>query len=364
VARYDLDEPALAEVLGGEPPYRRRQVLAGLWRRGVGPEEMTDLPSSLRARLVTDPRLSSSLELRHVASSGVGLTEKLLWQLDDGRSVETVLIRHHNRTTICVSSQAGCAMGCVFCATGQRGFGRHLRSAEIVEQAVLARRRAREQGWPATTNVVFMGMGEPLANLRGVLGALGRLTAEAAFPPRRIVVSTVGIPAGIRRLATAASGVGLALSLHAARDELRRELVPIARRWPLDTVLAAVEAWQEATGRRVSLEWTLIEGVNDQDRDADELARIASRLSAFVNLIPLNPTDGFDGRPSAAQTQERFRQRLSEAGVRVALRQPRGRSVDAACGQLAGRLLPGSKAPRSGVRRLEPTCGTLSVLTQ
>lgn len=296
---------------------------------------MTDLPKALRARLRADPRLARSLELARADASGAALTEKLLWRLHDGRFVETVAIRHHNRTTICLSSQAGCAMGCVFCATGQGGFDRHLSAAEIAEQAVLARRRAEEAGWPPTTNLVFMGMGEPLANVTGVLGALERLEHLAGVPARRIVVSTVGIPPGIRRLAEAAPGVGLALSLHAARDELRRELVPIARHWPLEAVLAAVEEHQRVSGRRVSLEWTLIEGVNDHDRDALELADVARRLGAFVNLIPLNPTPGYAGRATSRAVAERFRRRLAEAGVAVALRQPRGRSVRAACGQLA-----------------------------
>jgi len=351
VARFDSDEPALADVLQKEPAYRHRQVLASLWRRGADPEEMTDLPKDLRARLAADERLSPSLELERVDSSGTALTEKLLWRLRDGSSVETVAIRHRNRTTICLSSQAGCAMGCVFCATGQGGFRRHLQAAEIAEQAVRARRRALEAGWPGTTNLVFMGMGEPLVNLPGVLVAVERLERLSGIPARRMVVSTVGIPPGIRQLAKHAPGVGLALSLHGARDELRQELVPIARHWPLETILAAVEEHQRATKRRVSLEWTLIEGVNDQERDVVELAAIARRLGAFVNLIPLNPTAGYAGRATAPAAAERFRRHLAEAGVAVALRQPRGRSVAAACGQLAG----ASAGARAGEARRQRT---------
>jgi 23S rRNA (adenine2503-C2)-methyltransferase len=233
-----------------------------------------------------------------------------------------------DRVTVCVSTQAGCAMGCPFCATGQGGFKRHLLSYEIVEQVAWAMRER------PVTHVVFMGMGEPLANYNQTLRALRSLHDDMGLSARRLTVSTVGIVPGIRRLATEGLPVNLAVSLHAANDQLRDELVPINRRYPLAMLAEACAGYVQKTGRRLSLEWAVIGGVNDRAQDAEELARFAGPLRAHVNLIPLNETDGYraSARPRAAE----FRSRLRQLGVNATLRRTRGAAIEAACGQLAG----------------------------
>jgi 23S rRNA (adenine2503-C2)-methyltransferase len=262
-----------------------------------------------------------------------GDTVKWLWSLDDDRQVETVLMHYPDRSTVCVSSQAGCAMGCGFCATGQAGFDRHLTTGEIVEQVVRARAAAHATG-RRLSNVVFMGMGEPMANYDAVWRSVVRFHDDLGLSARHLTVSTVGIVPGIRRLAGEALPVNLAVSLHAANDELRDELVPINRRYPLAAVAEACEAYLAAMGRRVSFEWALIAGVNDRPSDAGELAAYARPLGAHVNLIPLNPTPGYPVLGTTAAGVRAFRDRLVGLGVNATVRRNRGTSIDAACGQL------------------------------
>jgi 23S rRNA (adenine2503-C2)-methyltransferase len=327
--RFDLTFPDVAAVVDGEPAYRVRQVWAAL-HAGREPEEMTELPAALRARLAD--RLTPGLRLEQESVSDRGDTTKWLWRLGDATAVETVLMRYPDRATVCVSTQAGCAMACSFCATGQAGFTRHLTTGEIVEQVVRARRAALPR---RVSNVVFMGMGEPLANYGPVWAAVERIHDELGLSARRLTLSTVGIVPGIRRLAGEALPVNLAVSLHAANDAKRNELVPINRRWPLAELLEACRAYVDAKGRRLSFEWAVIDGVNDQPIDAAELAAVALPLAAHVNLIPLNPTPGYPVRGTPPAGVREFRDRLKEAGVNVTVRRNRGTDIDAACGQLA-----------------------------
>jgi 23S rRNA (adenine2503-C2)-methyltransferase len=240
---------------------------------------------------------------------------------------------YRDRVTVCVSSQAGCAMGCGFCATGQAGFERHLTTGEIVEQVVRSTVRAREGG-RRVSNIVFMGMGEPLANYDNTWLAVERMHDDLGLSARHLTLSTIGIVPGIRRLATERLPVNLAVSLHAANDELRTELVPINKRYPLTALAAACREYLAAKGRRLSFEWALIDGVNDRKRDAAELAAYARPLRAHVNLIPLNPTPGWPARGTSAAGVRAFRDRLVELGINVTVRQTRGTDIDAACGQL------------------------------
>jgi len=331
--RYDATRADLGEILAGQPRYRVDQVWSGLYDQLATPQELTVLPKGLRAEL--EAALPLALDPVAESTSDRGETVKWLWQLHDGTRVETVLMHYDDRSTVCVSSQAGCAMGCTFCATGQAGFDRQLRVGEIVEQVVRASRRAREDG-RRLSNVVFMGMGEPLANYDPTWAAVERLHGALGLSARHITVSTVGIVPGIRRLAAEALPVNLAVSLHAADDALRDELVPINRRYPLSTLMDACAGYLQAKGRRLSFEWALIDGVNDRDRDADLLVERARGLPlpAHVNLIPLNPTPGYAVRGTPMRRVRAFRDRLREGGVNATVRQTRGTEIDAACGQL------------------------------
>jgi 23S rRNA (adenine2503-C2)-methyltransferase len=330
--RYDADQRALRTLLEGEPSYRVDQVWDGLYRLLVDPDEMTNVPKALRARV--DEALPPALHLIVERVSDDGDTVKQLWRLADGRAIESVLMRYHDRVTVCVSTQAGCAMGCGFCATGQAGFDRHLTTGEIVEQVVRAAQRLRAAGGGRVSNVVFMGMGEPLANYDNLWPAIERLHDPIGISARHLTVSTIGIVPGIRRLAAERLPVNLAVSLHAANDELRNELVPINRRYPLAPVAAACREYLAAKNRRLSFEWALIEGVNDRPRDAEELAAFARPLRAHVNLIPLNRTPGWPTRGTAPREVRAFRDRLLALGVNATVRRNRGTDIDAACGQL------------------------------
>jgi 23S rRNA (adenine2503-C2)-methyltransferase len=264
-----------------------------------------------------------------------GETVKWLWRLHDGHHIETVLMHYDDRTTVCVSSQAGCAMGCGFCATGQAGFDRQLSVGEIVEQVIRARRTSEPR---RVSNVVFMGMGEPLANYERLWPAVERIQADIGISARHITISTVGVVPGIERLATEVLPVNLAVSLHAANDGLRDELVPLNRQYPLARLEAACRRYLDAKGRRLSFEWALIDGVNDRPRDAEELASISARLGAHVNLIPLNPTPGYPTQGTPPGRVRSFHARLRALGVNATIRRNRGTDIDAACGQLrAGR---------------------------
>jgi 23S rRNA (adenine2503-C2)-methyltransferase len=332
---YDLRVDELAALLPGEPDYRVRQIWDGLYQRAARPDEMTELPLVLRRRLADEPALAPALTAEARTRTTSGDTVKWLWRLPDGARVETVLMHYPDRATVCVSTQAGCAMACGFCATGQAGFERHLSAGEILEQVIAATREAR----PARlSNVVFMGMGEPLANYDRVWAAITRLHDDVGLSARHLTVSTVGIVPGIRRLAGEDLPVNLAVSLHAANDGLRDSLVPVNRRYPLPALMAACRDYLAAKGRRLSFEWALIDSVNDRPADAAELAGLARPLGAHVNLIPLNPTPGYPATGTPPAGVKAFRRRLEELGVNVTVRRNRGTEIDAACGQLAGRL--------------------------
>ena len=336
-APYDLTREELAVILDGEPAYRLRQVWDGLHVRAQRPEDMTELPTALRATLAA--ALPPALHEVSRQAADDGETTKWLWALHDGAKVETVLMRYPDRVTVCVSTQAGCAMACQFCATGQAGFQRQLAQGEIVEQVAVAVRQAAPR---RVSNIVFMGMGEPLANYDRVWGAITRLHGDMGLSARHLTLSTVGIVPGIRRLAAETLPVNLAVSLHAANDTLRDELVPINRRYPLEMLAAACADYVAASGRRLSIEWAMIDGVNDRDSDAAELAAFARPLGAHVNLIPLNPTPGYAVVGSSRQRVRRFRDRLLALGVNATIRITRGAEIDAACGQLAASPRPAS----------------------
>ena len=331
--RYDVDRDELGALLDGLPRYRVDQVWSGLYEQLAPLEELTNLPKAMRSDLST--QLPLALDLVAESASDGGATLKWLWALPDGHRIETVLMHYDERSTVCISSQAGCAMGCTFCATGQAGFDRQLSTGEIVEQVVHAARTARESG-RRLSNVVFMGMGEPLANYDPSWRAVQRMHADLGLSARHLTVSTVGVVPGIRRLAAEDLPVNLAVSLHAADDELRDRLVPINRRYPLSVLMDACAGYLQAKGRRLSFEWALIDGVNDRDRDADQLV-VRSRslpLAAHVNLIPLNPTPGYAVRGTPMARVRAFRDRLRAGGVNATVRQTRGTEIDAACGQL------------------------------
>jgi 23S rRNA (adenine2503-C2)-methyltransferase len=332
---YDLDRATLSGLLAAYPRYRVDQVWRGLYERGVRPSELTELPAGLRREL--DELLVPALSEVTRSVSEDGLTIKWLWALADGARIETVLMHYRDRSTVCVSSQAGCAMGCTFCATGQGGFSRHLSAGEIVEQVVRARREALPR---RLSNVVFMGMGEPLANFDRLWAAVLRLNQDVGLSARHLTISTVGVVPGIHRLAREDLSPNLAVSLHAANDALRNRLVPLNKRYPLAALMAACRAYLTAKRRRLSFEWALIDGVNDRYGDAHELAELARPLGAHVNLIPLNPTPGFLTRGSPPQQVAAFAAQLAALGVNATVRRNRGTEIDAACGQLAQREAP------------------------
>ncbi len=329
---YDINRSELADLLADQPRYRVEQVWRGLHAELRRPGEMTFLPLGLRHRL--ERQLPPVLKELRRSQNHEGDTVKWLWGLDGDAQVETVLMHYRDRATVCVSSQAGCAMGCTFCATGQGGFTRHLSVGEIVEQVVAAGREARPR---RVSNVVFMGMGEPLANYNRLWAAVTALHDELGLSARHLTISTVGVVPGIRRLANEDLPVNLAVSLHAANDRLRSKLIPLNRRYPLSVLVEACRAYVVAKGRRLSFEWALIDGVNDGARDVAELADLARTLGAHVNLIPLNPTPGYPVRGTPRARVTTFRDDLVAAGVNATVRRNRGTDIDAACGQLAAR---------------------------
>ncbi len=327
---YDLDIADLASLLVDEPRYRVEQVWRGLWDEGLDVGQITTIPKVLRQRLSTE--FPPTLEVANDVASDLGATRKWVFRLHDGATIETVLMSYVDRVTVCVSSQAGCAMGCTFCATGQAGFSRQLSVGEVIEQVMFAARAAAPR---RLSNVVFMGMGEPLANYPVTVGVVRRLHDYRAMSARHLTVSTVGVAPAIERLANEGLPLTLAVSLHAANDETRNELVPLNRRYPLARLHQACERWLATTSRRLSFEWALIDGVNDTDLAMRELADYAGDLHAHVNLIPLNPTPGYLVKGSRSQRVVEFRDGLEALGINVTVRNTRGRSIDAACGQLA-----------------------------
>lgn len=342
-----MTPPELRETLAahfrrrGQPGYRARQVEEWVFRgdaRSCG--GMSNLPTGERDALGDSFRLDEPA-VDTVSESADG-TVKHLWALRGGEVVESVLIPTRDRLTLCISSQAGCALKCRFCATGWSGFGRQLTPAEIAGQYRASARWAAERDRGPVTNVVFMGMGEPLANRKAVLPALTILNAGYGIGARRITVSTVGVIPGIAALAERPEQFRLALSLHAPTTALRAELIPLEKRYPLDQLIEALEAFNRKGGRRVTFEYTMIRDVNDDPALIAPLADLAIRVRAFVNLIPFNPIPYVEWKPSRPSRVREFRDRLEAAGVAAAIREPRGRDIDAACGQLrAARLARG-----------------------
>jgi 23S rRNA (adenine2503-C2)-methyltransferase len=332
---HDPDE--LGDLLpDGEPSFRADQLREWLYAHPVlTTEEMTNLPASLRRELA-DGLWPFTVDVEQAGDQG--RTVKWLFRADDGVGIEAVLMGYPDRTTLCLSSQAGCALACTFCATGQYGFERNLEAGEIVAQVAYARAFLARSGLPGSsstlTNVVFMGMGEPLANFDRVREALRRMIDVMDLGARSITVSTVGMVPGMRRLAAEPWQVNLAVSIHAADDDLRSRLVPLNRRYPLAEVEAAASEYYARKGRRVSLEWTMIDGVNDTLDQGRKLSALARRMHAHVNLIALNATPLSPMRPSPADRIATFAELLMAEGVNVTVRNTRGADIDAACGQL------------------------------
>ncbi|MFM8304453.1 MAG: 23S rRNA (adenine(2503)-C(2))-methyltransferase RlmN [Actinomycetota bacterium] len=337
-SRYGITRNDLGVLLAewGEPRYRAEQVWAGLYEARQPLDRISTIPRALRARLAD--ALPEALARTLAITAADGLTTKWLWRtFRDGTEIETVLMRSPRRVTVCVSSQAGCAMGCTFCATGQAGLDRHLDSGEIVEQVV----RAQHDCPQRVSNVVYMGMGEPLANYEPVWESVERLHGAFGLSARQITISTVGVVPGMRRLAGESLPVTLAVSLHAPDDDLRTTLIPLNRRYPIAEVLDAAAEVAGARGRRVSFEYAVIHGVNDRIDHAAALGRLLAAWpgagGAHVNLIPLNPTTGFSGRPPAPGRMAAFAEAARRPGVTVTIRRTRGVDIDAACGQLRAR---------------------------
>jgi 23S rRNA (adenine2503-C2)-methyltransferase len=343
----DLDREQRRAVVTalGESAFRADQLARHYFARlTTDPTAMTDLPEQHRDRLVAALFPELATPLQHVCCDG-GTTRKTLWRAADGVLTESVLMRYRARATVCISSQAGCGMACPFCATGQGGLTRNLSTAEIVDQvraAAAAMRDGELSGGPGRlSNVVFMGMGEPLANYQRVVTAVRRITDPApdglGLSQRSVTVSTVGLVPAIQRLAAEGLQVTLAVSLHAPDDELRDTLVPVNSRWKVAEVLEAARSYADITGRRVSIEYALIRDINDQPWRADLLGQLLrERLGslAHVNLIPLNPTPGSEWDASPQPVQDEFVTRVRAAGVTCTVRDTRGRQIAAACGQL------------------------------
>lgn len=325
----------------GYPTFRARQIWEGLYRHlWHKPEQFTTLPKALRARLDEAFAWTHLTPVAERASSD-GETHKTLFYLPDGAPVETVRMRYVRRRTLCISTQAGCAMGCVFCATGQMGLRRNLTAGEIVEQVLYYARWLQARG-EQVTNIVVMGMGEPFHNYQATMDALARLTDPQGFGlgQRRITVSTVGLVPRIRDFARSGKQYNLAISLHAADDDLRSQLLPVNRKYPIAALMEAVREYIALTHRRVTFEWALIHEVNDTPEQAQRLAELLRGMLAHVNLIPLNPTDGYAGRATTRHRAEAFRAILERHGIPCTIRVRRGIDIRAGCGQLAGSQTP------------------------
>jgi 23S rRNA (adenine2503-C2)-methyltransferase len=327
------DELAQWLAARGLPAYRAGQVRGWLFqRRAERFDQMTDLPARLRSDLEQDFQIWTSRTIRH--SQAEDGTEKLLLQLADGHRVECVLLREAARRTICISTQVGCAMGCVFCASGLDGVTRNLTSGEIVEQMLRLQRLL--PGDERLSHMVVMGMGEPLANLDRLLPALGLASDEQGLgiSARRITISTVGLPPAIDRLADMSCRYHLAVSLHAPHDELRNQLVPTNRKTGLDAIFRAADRYFEVSGRRLTFEYVLLAGINDQPEHARELVQRLRGRAALLNVIPYNPVAGLAYRTPSSSAVARFREILESSGISVQFRQRKGDRINAACGQL------------------------------
>jgi 23S rRNA (adenine2503-C2)-methyltransferase len=357
----NLTHNQLEELLTswGEPTYRADQIWGWLYRSlATDFQEMTNLPKELRASLAEAALLQTMKPLREKVSTD-GLTRKVLFALRDDQTIESVLMHYEQRHTACISTQVGCPMGCVFCATGQSGFVRNLTPGEIVGQVLYFARQLREgmsnelrvkreassslvTRYSLLTNVVFMGMGEPLANYDATWQSIETLTHDEGFNlgARRITISTVGLVPGIRRLAEEGMQIGLAVSLHAPTDELRDRLIPINRRYPLTQLMAACRHYVERVRRRISFEYALISGINDSPEQARQLAHLLNGLLCHVNLIPLNPVSESSYHPSSRGRILAFQAELNRLKVPNTLRVERGADIQAGCGQLRCQRMP------------------------
>lgn len=337
---YALTQAELHDVLQGwgEPRFRAEQLWHWLYeRRAHGFDQMQNLPAALRGRLAAETRIGAlTLAAEQESSDG---TVKRLYRLDDGQLIESVLMEYDDeRRTACISTQAGCAMGCVFCATGQMGFARHLTAAEIFAQAAAFASDLEARG-ERLSNIVLMGMGEPFHNYDASVQAVRWLMERLGIGARHITISTVGLVPQIRRFADEGLQVKLAVSLHAATDEERGVLLPVNRRYPLRDLIAACYEYVTKTGRRMSFEWTAISGQNDSLEQAQNLGRLLNGLKCHVNIIPLNPTTGFGGDPSALTRIHAFIDTLAQYGIPATMRVRRGIDIDAGCGQLKSKVL-------------------------
>lgn len=340
----DLDAEGRASAVAelGLPAFRAKQLAHQYYGRLIAdPREMTDLPAAVRDR-VAEAMFPRLLTAAAEVTCDAGQTRKTLWRGTDGTTFESVLMRYPQRNTVCISSQAGCGMACPFCATGQGGLTRNLSTAEILEQVRSAAAALRDDFGDRLSNIVFMGMGEPLANYARVVAAVRRITEPPphgfGISARSVTVSTVGLAPAIRKLADERLGVTLALSLHAPDDELRDTLVPVNNRWKITEALEAARHYADVTGRRVSVEYALIRDVNDQPWRADLLGKRLHRALGplvHVNLIPLNPTPGSEWDASPKPVEREFVRRVRAQGVSCTVRDTRGREISAACGQLA-----------------------------
>lgn len=337
---YDLDRNGIKDLLAewNQPAFRVNQIWDGIYRNlKTTPSEWSNLPSGLKELLAAGTRFTGLNPVEEQKSTD-GQTVKTLFKTFDGHPVETVLMKYDQRRTLCISSQAGCAMGCVFCATGQLGFFRNLTSGEIVEQVLYFARQLKAEN-DVVTNVVVMGMGEPFHNYDNTLAAIDCLNDQRGFNlgARRFTISTVGIIPMIRQFAGERRQVNLAVSLHAANDTLRSELLPINKKFPLSELIPVCHEYVETTGRRITFEWALIQDVNDRPQDARELTNLIRGMNCHVNVIPLNPTHSFSGQATSANRARQFADELDSAGIPCTIRLRRGIDIQAGCGQLAGK---------------------------
>jgi 23S rRNA (adenine2503-C2)-methyltransferase len=335
---YDLSFSELSSLIEewDEPAYRARQIWQGLYTQYyVSSEQFTNLPASLHSRLIENMQFQV-LTPNMTLNSSDRRTTKTLFLLCDGKAIETVLMRYEKRNTLCISTQVGCAMGCVFCATGRMGFKRHLSSGEIIAQVMYYACQLHAQG-ETVTNVVVMGMGEPFHNYNNTLAAIDRLNDPDGynFGARRFTISTVGLIPAIRRFTAEKRQINLAISLHAADDTLRSSMLPVNKRYPIDELLEACNEYVAATNRRITFEWALVNGINDTIGQAHLLASKIRNLLCHVNAIPLNPVLGYSGQATSREQGERFKQILNEAGISCTIRLRRGIDIQAGCGQLA-----------------------------
>ena len=338
---YDIDLVELEHLLEswGEPRYRASQVWDAVYKRLIiDLEQIPNIPKPLRTKL-KDTFSMENLHSEITLSSNDEQTTKTLFRLGDEKAIETVLMRYQNRRTLCISSQSGCALGCVFCATGQMGLNRNLSSGEIVEQ-VLVFKRSLKQNSEGLTNVVVMGMGEPFHNYVQTLAAIDRLNHPAGMNlgARRFTISTVGLIPQILRFANEKRQINLAVSLHAADDNLRSSILPINIKYPLRDLFDACQQYVDITHRRITFEWALIDGVNDSLEQANQLIGLIKGMLCHVNIIPLNPTDGYNGSATSNLQAQQFQSHLEQHGIPCTIRVRRGIDIHAGCGQLATKM--------------------------